>query len=123
MGRWREFIDPFWDHPSLFVQPAGSECGVHVDSLNSDFVQILMSGRKRWIFWPLAEVDQYRSMLAGASFGPRGLDQVEIHLRTYRCQTLAMDQALGANKLSSSATFQICLGCVVLRHPAWKAYK
>ncbi|CAE8588425.1 unnamed protein product, partial [Polarella glacialis] len=54
--------DPFWDHPSLFVQPAGSRCGVHVDGFESQFAQVLLQGRKRWSFWPLEEADQFRFM-------------------------------------------------------------
>merc|ERR1711879_685071 len=54
--------NPFWDHPSLFVQPAGSKCGVHVDGWHSQFVQSLLCGRKRWVFWPFDEVDQIQWM-------------------------------------------------------------
>lgn len=34
--------------PSLFLQPAGTRCGVHVDSGATDFWQLLLQGRKKW---------------------------------------------------------------------------
>jgi len=34
--------------PSLFVQPAGTRCGLHVDQAGTHFYQMLLSGRKRW---------------------------------------------------------------------------
>ncbi|CAE7353103.1 jmjd6 [Symbiodinium natans] len=52
--------DPFWDHPSLFVQPRGSQCGVHVDGAESQFIQLVLGGRKRWSFWPLHVADQFK---------------------------------------------------------------
>jgi hypothetical protein len=39
---------PYDDHPSLFVQPRGSRCGLHVDSGATHFMQVLHAGRKRW---------------------------------------------------------------------------
>ena len=56
----QEGQDPFWDHPSLFVQPAGSRCGVHVDGANSQFIQLVLAGRKRWSFWPLGASEQFK---------------------------------------------------------------
>ena len=35
-------LDPFWDHPSLFLQPRGSQCGVHVDAGHSQFAQAIV---------------------------------------------------------------------------------
>ncbi|CAE7694237.1 ALKBH8 [Symbiodinium sp. CCMP2456] len=52
--------DPFWDHPSLFVQPTGSQCGAHVDGAESQFIQLVLAGRKRWSFWPLQLSDQFK---------------------------------------------------------------
>ena len=52
--------DPFWDHPSLFVQPKGSQCGAHVDGADSQFIQLVLMGRKRWSFWPLRPSDQFK---------------------------------------------------------------
>jgi len=52
--------DPFVGHPSLFVQPAGSRCGVHVDSFHSQFAQTVLRGRKRWLLWALGAADQVR---------------------------------------------------------------
>jgi hypothetical protein len=34
--------------PSLFLQPAGTRCGVHVDSGATDFWQLMLQGRKKW---------------------------------------------------------------------------
>ena len=51
--------DPFWDHPSLFVQPQGSQCGVHVDGADSQFIQLVLLGRKRWSFWPLPATEHF----------------------------------------------------------------
>lgn len=39
---------PYDDHPSLFVQPRGSRCGLHVDGGAMHFLQVLHAGRKRW---------------------------------------------------------------------------
>eukprot|EP00928_Gymnodinium_smaydae_P062282 TRINITY_DN4618_c0_g2_i1.p1 TRINITY_DN4618_c0_g2~~TRINITY_DN4618_c0_g2_i1.p1 ORF type:complete len:495 (-),score=81.62 TRINITY_DN4618_c0_g2_i1:13-1497(-) len=54
--------DPFHAHPSLFVQPAGSQCGVHVDAFRSQFAQAVIRGRKRWVLWDLDVADQVRFM-------------------------------------------------------------
>lgn len=35
-------------HPSLFVGPKNSSCGLHVDSSSSNFWQALFLGRKKW---------------------------------------------------------------------------
>lgn len=34
--------------PSLFLQPAGTGCGAHVDSYGSHFFQLVLNGTKRW---------------------------------------------------------------------------
>eukprot|EP00928_Gymnodinium_smaydae_P021083 TRINITY_DN18195_c0_g1_i1.p1 TRINITY_DN18195_c0_g1~~TRINITY_DN18195_c0_g1_i1.p1 ORF type:complete len:316 (-),score=30.34 TRINITY_DN18195_c0_g1_i1:450-1397(-) len=39
---------PFIDHPSLFVQGKGTECGQHVDAFHSHFIQVLHVGKKEW---------------------------------------------------------------------------
>lgn len=41
--------------PSLFVQPAGSHCGLHVDQAGTHFYQLLISGCKRWRVFPSSE--------------------------------------------------------------------
>ncbi|KNC48398.1 JmjC domain-containing protein 4 [Thecamonas trahens ATCC 50062] len=38
--------------PSLFVGPAGSGSGLHIDSFGSSFWMGLISGRKKWILYP-----------------------------------------------------------------------
>lgn len=39
--------------PSLFVQPPGTRCGLHVDQAGTHFYQMLLSGKKRWrVFRP-----------------------------------------------------------------------
>lgn len=37
--------------PSLFLGPAGSSCGLHVDTFGSHFWTALLEGRKRWVFF------------------------------------------------------------------------
>jgi len=46
--------DPFASHPGLFVQPAGSRSGWHIDGFGSHFWQVLLQGRKRWRLLPFA---------------------------------------------------------------------
>lgn len=79
--------DPFCGHPSLFVQPAGSQCGVHVDSFRSQFAQAVLCGRKRWSFWPLSEVDQLRH------FGRRDQVRLEIHRRRRISRVIHFEQS------------------------------
>lgn len=50
------------DWPSLFVGPAGSGSGLHVDPLGSNFWMLLIAGRKRWAFFDRAD----RPLLYGA---------------------------------------------------------
>lgn len=38
--------------PSLFIGPADSSCGLHVDTFGSHFWCALLDGRKRWAFFP-----------------------------------------------------------------------
>lgn len=38
--------------PSLFVGPAGSRSSLHIDSFGSNFWMLLLTGRKKWIFYP-----------------------------------------------------------------------
>lgn len=51
-GKHIRIPDPFSGHPSIFVQPAGSRSGWHVDTLASHFWQVLLVGRKRWHLAP-----------------------------------------------------------------------
>jgi|EP00945_MAST-04E_sp_MAST-4E-sp1_P006899 hypothetical protein len=44
---------PYNGHPSLFIGPRNSKCGLHVDSSSSNFWQALLKGRKKWYFYPL----------------------------------------------------------------------
>ena len=44
-------------HPSLFVGPKNSSCGLHVDSSSSNFWQALFLGRKKWYFYPFEDGD------------------------------------------------------------------
>lgn len=37
--------------PSLFVAPAGTRGGLHTDSFGSNFYQLAVAGRKRWVFF------------------------------------------------------------------------
>lgn len=76
LGAGQQEHDPFWDHPSLFVQPKNSQCGVHVDAAHSQFIQGVLSGRKRWIFYPFDDVDQVRWM------GRRDDVSLEVHVDT-----------------------------------------
>ena len=41
--------------PSLFAQPAGTRCGLHVDAHATHFWQALLKGKKRWRIFPEAE--------------------------------------------------------------------
>lgn len=41
--------------PSLFVQPSGSRCGLHVDQAGTYFYQMLIAGKKRWRVFPKEE--------------------------------------------------------------------
>ena len=44
-------------HPSLFVGPKDSSCGLHVDSSSSNFWQALFTGKKKWYFYPFEDGD------------------------------------------------------------------
>ena len=42
--------------PSLFIGAAGTQSKLHIDSFGSHFWMLLISGRKRWVFYPAADV-------------------------------------------------------------------
>jgi len=44
--------DTYSTHPSLFVQPAGTRCNVHVDKQFAHFMMVQLAGRKRWVIYP-----------------------------------------------------------------------
>ena len=49
----RAYHVPYQDSwPSLFVGPAGSGSGLHIDSFGSSFWMGLVSGKKKWIVYP-----------------------------------------------------------------------
>eukprot|EP00927_Polykrikos_kofoidii_P038036 TRINITY_DN32294_c0_g1_i1.p1 TRINITY_DN32294_c0_g1~~TRINITY_DN32294_c0_g1_i1.p1 ORF type:complete len:493 (+),score=69.26 TRINITY_DN32294_c0_g1_i1:108-1586(+) len=79
--------DPFCGHPSLFVQPAGSRCGLHVDSFRTQFAQSVLRGRKRWIFWPLGDVDQVRYL------GRRDEVRLEVYRRRRADRVIHFEQS------------------------------
>lgn len=56
-------LDPFRQSPGLFVQPLHSASSLHVDALDSHFMQVLLEGRKRWTFYAL-EPERQRLLLA-----------------------------------------------------------
>lgn len=56
-------LDPFENSPGLFVQPSQSTSALHVDALDSHFLQILLEGRKRWTFYAL-EPERQQLLLA-----------------------------------------------------------
>eukprot|EP01041_Mallomonas_annulata_P005374 gene5374-10742_t len=41
--------------PSLFIGPKGTQSKLHVDSFGSHFWMLLLSGRKKWVFYPKDE--------------------------------------------------------------------
>jgi hypothetical protein len=41
--------------PSLFAQPAGARCGLHVDAHGTHFWQAVVRGRKQWRIFPQSE--------------------------------------------------------------------
>lgn len=57
-GLLRASEDPFAGHPSLFLQPGGTHCGLHVDRLDSEFWQAVLLGRKLWRLYPMPEETQ-----------------------------------------------------------------
>jgi len=54
--------------PSLFVQPPGSRCGLHVDQAGTHFYQMLLAGRKRWRVFPPEEAARLYPRRQGLMF-------------------------------------------------------
>jgi len=42
--------------PSLFIGAAGTQSKLHIDSFGSHFWMLLISGRKKWIFYPAEDI-------------------------------------------------------------------
>jgi len=55
---------PEMEQPSLFVQPKDTQCGLHIDTGHSHYLQVLHQGRKRWTIYPLDYPDQADFMSA-----------------------------------------------------------
>lgn len=54
--------------PGIYVQPAGSRCGLHTDQGGTHFYQLLLAGRKRWRVFSVADMPKLYPRRQGMLF-------------------------------------------------------
>ena len=75
-------------HPSLFIGPKDSSCGLHIDSSSSNFWQALFTGKKKWYFYPFEDGDAQILLHDSPVFPLLGLIRIVRRQKINHCSNL-----------------------------------